>query len=246
MLAYAGLNLRALGRNRRYLFFIVLMPLLFYVAFTQIFKNSGTKAEEANYYLEYMVSMCAFGAMGGVLNATGPAIANERKTGWLQQLRLTPMPDRSVFGGKVISAMMTALPALILVTVVARLVNNVDLSAAHWVELIVFMWLATIPFASLGVLIGYLVEGESARMLTLILYFLLSIFGGLWVPINQMGTGLRHFAKALPSYRVAELGTNVAESRPFDSGGVLVLAVYAVAFAILATLRIRRAGGVTG
>ena len=38
-----------------------------------------------------MVAMATFGAMGGVLMASGPRLAIDRQIGWLRQLRLTPL-----------------------------------------------------------------------------------------------------------------------------------------------------------
>ena len=49
----------------------------------------------------------------------------------------------------------------------------VALSAAEW---------GIIPFAVLGVLLGYATDPQSAQGATMIIYFGLSILGGMWFP----------------------------------------------------------------
>lgn len=241
MLSYTKLQLLALMRNKRYLFFTVAFPLIFFVAISSTISGGDAKT----YAIGYMVSMSVYGAISGVLSSTGPAIANERKTGWLRQMRLFPISDGAIFGAKVITALTTALPSLILVALAGRIVKGIELGAGQWTEMILLLWVGTIPFAALGVLIGYAFEGETARMVSILLATLLAFLGGLWFPIDAMKGGFRNVATAMPSYRVYELGHNVILKHPVNLAGVGVLAIYAVVFAGLAVLRIRRAGGVT-
>ena len=239
MLGYLRLQLLATARNKRYLIFTVGFPLILYVAITA----SITGPDSQKYAVAYLVSMSVFGVMGGVLMTTGPAIANERKSGWLRQLRLLPISERGVFVGKVATAMATALPSLIAVALAARFFKNVHLGAGTWVELIAAVWLGCLPFAAIGVLIGYVFDGESARMISALLHSLLAFLGGLYFPVDT--GGLHRVAQLLPSYRVYELGNDVIHSQTLSGVGIAILAGYAVVFGGLATLRIRRAGGLT-
>lgn len=241
MFNYVQLQLRALFRNKRYLIFTVGFPLIFFIAITASLSGADAKS----YAIGYMVSMAVYGSTSGILGSTGPAIANERKTGWLRQLRLFPISDGAIFGGKLMTAMATSLPSLVLVALAGRIFKGIDLSAPQWIEMVLFMWIATIPFAALGVLIGYVFEGETARMISILLGVLLAFLGGLWFPLDAMKGGFRHIATAMPTYRIYELGHNVVTKHSFNINGVLILAIYAVVFSALAVLRIRRAGGVT-
>lgn len=239
---YLTLQLRALMRNKRCLFFTVAFPLVFFLAVTTTISGS----DEKTYAIGYMVSMAAYGAMAGVLNSTGPAIANERKSGWLRQLRLFPVSDGAIFGGKLLAAMATALPSLILLALAGRVVDGIELGAGTWVELVGLMWLGCLPFAGLGVLLGYVFEGETGRMVTILLGTLLAFLGGLWFPIEAMKGGFRNVATAMPSYRIYELGHNAVIHHAVNLTGVGIIAIYTAAFGLLAVLRIRQAGGLTG
>ena len=239
MMGYLRLQLLATARNKRYLISAVAFPLILYIAITA----SITGPDSHKYAVAYLVSMSVFGVMGGVLTTTGPAIANERKSGWLRQLRLLPISERGVFVGKVATAMTMALPSLIAIALAARFVKDVQLGAGTWVELIVAVWLGCLPFAAIGVLIGYLFDGESARMISIMLHSLLAFLGGLYFPVDT--GGLHKVAQLLPSYRVYELGNEVIHSQTLSAAGIGILAGYAVVFAGLAMLRIRRAGGLS-
>jgi ABC-2 type transport system permease protein len=239
MLGYIKLQLLATMRNGRYLVFTVGFPVILYIAITA----SITGSDSHKYAVAYLASMSVFGVTGGILMTTGPAIANERKSGWLRQLRLLPISERGVFVGKIATAMATALPALIAVALAARFAKNVHMGFGHWIELVATIWLGALPFAAIGVLIGYLLDGESARMASALLHSLLAFLGGLYFPISS--GGLRHVSQLLPTYRVYELGSNVIHHQSLSMAAIGILAAYAVVFSGLATLRIRRAGGVT-
>ncbi|HEX3814818.1 MAG TPA: ABC transporter permease [Mycobacteriales bacterium] len=240
MTGYLKLQLLATLRNKRYLIFTVGLPLILYIAITA----SISGPDSHKYAVAYLCSMSVFGVMGGILMTTGPAIANERKAGWLRQLRLLPISERAVFGGKIATAMATALPSLVAVALAARFLKDVHLGAGHWVELVAAIWLGSLPFAAIGVLIGYVLDGESARMASALLHSLLAFLGGLYFPVNT--GGLRTVAHLLPSFRVYELGNNVIHDASVNLAGIGILAGYAVVFAGLATLRIRRSGGLSG
>ena len=56
----------------------------------------------------YMVAMATFGAFSGALNGNAIRISQERKDGWIRQLRLTPLPANAYVVAKILTSM--ALP----------------------------------------------------------------------------------------------------------------------------------------
>ena len=127
-------QLRRIARNRQYLFFTVLLPALFTIFFTKIF---GGQAVDAAQYQDaagaYMVSMMAYGAMGAALGAT-IRISFDRASGWLRQLRVTPVPQTQVFAVDVAVGTLLALPSLVVVALVGRFVNGVAARSRHLVR----------------------------------------------------------------------------------------------------------------
>ena len=109
-----------------------------------------------------MVNMGVFGATGAVLGI-GARIADERDRGWNRQLRLTPLPPLGYVVGKVLTGMLVALPALLLVCLAGCLTGEVHLSALQWAQVVGLGWLAILPMAVVGVGLGYFSSGDNAQ-----------------------------------------------------------------------------------
>ncbi|MBW4043274.1 MAG: ABC transporter permease, partial [Acidobacteria bacterium] len=146
----------------------------------------------------------------------------------------------SVLVAKLVSAVLVALPAIVLVCSVAHFVKNVQLTAGQWGVLTAEMSLGSLAFASVGLAIGYLAAAEVAFALTYGVYIGLSAVGGLFVPPAVLPAGIQDWAHLLPSYRLAELGWRVASGQPIDGSGLLVLICWAVIAAGVAWSAIRR------
>jgi len=93
-----------LRRNRRYLLFTVGLPVVLYLIFA---KQGSSKAYGVNFSAYYMVAMATFGAFAGALNGNSIRISEERKVGWIRQLRLTPLPASAYVIAKILTAMAT-------------------------------------------------------------------------------------------------------------------------------------------
>jgi ABC-2 type transport system permease protein len=240
VLAYLKLEIARTLRNRRYLFFVVGFPIVFYLLFTHIFDKGVAQSDKVDFYRDYMIAMSAYGAVGASMMATGPRIALERTIGWSRQLRLTPLSPVSALIAKVLSAMVSASVAPIVVTVAGRLINHVALPPGHWLLILALMIIGTVPFAALGTAIGYLVDGETAQLATMISYLALAILGGFWFPVDNFGGTLRAVARALPSYRYADLGWSAVQGHFPPAIDFAILAAWTLAFVALGLYAFRR------
>src|SRR5579862_1080662 len=106
-----------LRRNRRYLLFTVGLPVILYLI---VGKQATSKAYGVEFAAYYMVAMATFGAFSGALNGNAIRISEERKVGWIRQLRLTPLPASGYVIAKILTAMATTIVSIIIVMVVAR------------------------------------------------------------------------------------------------------------------------------
>ena len=115
-LAYLRLEVRRSLRNRRYLVFTVVFPVMLYVLYTAVLPAHGASGPIAGlpWTVYFLVSMAAYGAMGAAMSQANP-IATERRQGWARQLRVTPLPSLAYVAAKVASAVLLTVPALALV-----------------------------------------------------------------------------------------------------------------------------------
>jgi ABC-2 type transport system permease protein len=240
MSAYLRLELLRTLRDRRYLIMTVAMPVALYLLFSTVFGNQPP-SDGLTVDVGIMVSMGTFGAMGAVLSASGPRIAQERGNGWLRQLGTMPLAPGKLLAAKVLAAMTLGLPALTLVALTAVAVHGVTLASWRWAAMAGLLWLGTAPFAALGVLIGRLTDGDSAYGLTSGLWFALAAPSGMWMPVSIFPKTLRTVAQVLPSNRFAELGWRVAAGHgPAMTDGLILLA-WTAGLALLAVVGYRRA-----
>ncbi|MFD8374110.1 ABC transporter permease [Streptomyces sp. NPDC059688] len=232
MNALIKLELARALRNKKFLFFSVLYPSFLFLIFASSAGSEdridGTGLTVATYL---MVSMASFGALTAVLMGNSERIAKERENGWVRQLRLTPLPGRGYVLAKIASAAVVSLPSVVVVFLAAAAIKHVHLDAWQWLALTGVIWAGSLVFAALGVAIGYLASGDAVRPITMIIYFGLSVLGGLWMPSTTFPQILQDIAKWLPTHAYAALGRSIEQSQAPSATDVAILAVYFVLFA---------------
>jgi len=240
MASYLSLELRRSLRDRRYLLLVVGWPVAAYLLFSTVFGSAADGSQGLSASVEIMVAMAAFGAMGGVLMASGPRLAIDRQVGWLRQLRLTPLSPARILGVRVVSAMSLSLPAICLTFLTAALVKDVTLPLWEWPVLALLIAAGCLPFAAMGIVVGSIADGDGAQGLTMVLYLVLAALGGLWMPVQILPAPMQTIAKTLPSYHLAQLGWHIARGVAPALGDGLVLLAWFAGAALLAVAVSRR------
>jgi ABC-2 type transport system permease protein len=236
--AFLRFEVLRLLRNPRYVAITLGFPVVFYGLFLHSLEPAVHLAGTTwNTY--FMVSMASFGAVVAALNAGGTRLAAERASGWTRQLSVTPLPAWSYVTTKIAASMVIALPVICVVEMTGLLVGGVSLGLGTWVVLTAVLWAGTLPFVVLGVLVGFVASSETAYPLVTALMFLLSFFGGLFTPVADMPTVLRHVAAFLPSYHGASLGWAVVAGHGPGLRDASILLVYALVLGLAVIWRHR-------
>jgi ABC-2 type transport system permease protein len=239
--AYLLIEIRRQLRNRRFAIFTIAFPVILYVLYTAVLDiDTNGPVGGITWPVYFLVSMASYGAIGAAMSQANP-IAVERASGWTQQLRVTPLPGSAYVTSKLVSAVLLTLPALVLVSIAGITVNHVDLAPSVWIELVVGLALGAVPFAALGILLGYVFDTDSAQGAMVLTFFGLAILGGLFAPVEAFPDTVATIARVLPSYHFAAIGRAIAVGRLPDVVDVVVLAGYAVVLGGLAAWRYRRA-----
>ncbi len=204
-LAYLRFEILRASRNRRYMMLTMVIPAVLYLVLGR------QTASRFNYgglpFADYFaVSMVSFSAIGAALNAGGARLAMERGTGWTRQIRITALSTSGFVGAKVLTAVAVALPGTLLVGGAGVLSGNIHLSAATWVQLYATVWFAILPFAALGMCIGYAFDVDTAQIATAVSMVALSVVGGLFAPTSAFPQAFQVLGKALPTYEMANAG----------------------------------------
>jgi ABC-2 type transport system permease protein len=236
VMALTRLEIRRALRNRRVLFFTIMYPTVLFLLIGNSAKGDFQGVPIKTYFL---VSMASFGALGAALTTNAQKIAQERKEGWTRQLRLTALPGNGYVIGKIGSATVVTIPA-VLVVFLAGALEGVKLPAAHWAGAFLVIWLGSLTFTALGIAIGYGVPSDSVQLVVMIFYIASSFLGGLWFPVQG---GLAQVGRAFPTYQVRQLATDVVTGAHVPVSGVAILLAWIVGAGVLAATMYRR--GVT-
>jgi ABC-2 type transport system permease protein len=233
---YLALEIRRVLRSPRFLIFTVAFPVLLFLLYVGIFAKDDKTATAA-----LMVNMTAFGAMASAL-FTGTRVAIERAAGWQRQLRLTPLSGGGYLVAKAATGMTLALAPAILVPAVGRFVEGVSLDASGWLRVTIGVWLAALPFALIGLLIGQIGTADSTQPITQLVMLPMALIGGIFIPVEVMPHWLLNIAHVLPSYWLAQVGRGGVTSEASTSLGqdALILAIFTVAFSIAVIRRYRK------
>ena len=220
--------LRAL-RNRRIMFFTILYPVMLFVLVAPSAKGTipGTHLSMKAYYL---VAYASFGVIAASLNNNAMRIAQERKEGWIRQLRLTALPSYGYVSSKIVAALLVVIPAIVITFAVGS-GNGVHFDAGIWVSSFLVLWLGSLAFTAMGIAIGYGVPQDAVQPVTLIIYVAGSFLGGQFFAVSG---ALETIGKALPTFWVREIATEVISKNPVSWNGVAILAGWVVGCAALA------------
>jgi ABC-2 type transport system permease protein len=240
VIALTRLEILRAVRNRRVLFFTVLYPtVLFLLSASSTKSTAMVPGTDVSYRTYFLIAYASFGALGAALTTNAQKIATERKEGWVRQLRLTALPGNGYVISKIGSATIVTVPAIVVVFIVGGAMG-VHLSAAHWLAAFLVLWLGSLAFTALGIAIGYGVPQDSVQMVNILVYVGGSFLGGQFFPLSG---ALQNIGKALPTYWVRELATDVIGGQHVPTGGVIILVGWVVGAGILAATMYRR--GVT-
>ena len=218
-------------RNRRVLFMTVLYPALLYMLVSGSAKGNldGTDIPVKTYYL---IAYTSFGVIGASLNNNAMRISQERKEGWVKQLRLTAAPSYGYVTSKVLASLLIVLPAIV-VTFAIGAASGAKLDASQWISAFLALWLGSLAFTALGVAIGYGVPQDSAQIVTMIVFLAGSLLGGQFFQVTGV---LQNIGKAFPTYWMREISMDAALNAPIAAKGVLILAAWTIGCAALAAV----------
>ncbi len=236
MITYVRIELLRLIRNRRVTIFSMLLPAMLLLVIGGANEHQQFGGVSAAAYV--MMSMAVYGAMTAAIGSGG-SIAVERGLGWNRQLRLTPLcPGRYVLTKFLLSLVM-ALPPVAVTFAVGALALDIRLPASVWAASLVAAWLSAIPFATLGIVVGYLAKPDSVQQVSGLLFMALAIFGGLWIPVEVMPHVVRFIAEYTPAYWAGRVARAPLTDGSVSLHAVVVLAAWTAVLALVARRRFR-------
>jgi len=183
-----------------------------------------------------LVSYVAFAILGVAFFQFGVGVAAERASPWHSYLRTLSAPTLTRFSGRVFSGLFFGLASGAVVAVLAVVTTDVHLSAIHWGEITGVLVLGAIPFALLGIAIGYWMTPKGALPAANLLYFAFAYLGGL-LGASVTGTGLTGtIQRYIPTHAWLSLLATAAGEHRFSVSDLAALVAFTVFCGLLASV----------
>ena len=195
------LEIRRRLRNRRSVFFSVLLPVAFFLMFTTT-DYSSTPYGNGNVVANMMIGMALYGALMTTTGA-GAAVSTERASGWSRQLRLTPLKPIAYITAKAIVGMLISALAIGAVYACGPL-RHAQMPAKVWISSALIIWLGSLVFVAFGLFVGYLLPSDNAMQVVGPLMALLAFLGGMFIPLTP-GSTMDRIGSFTPMYGLHNL-----------------------------------------
>jgi len=93
--------------------------------------------------------------------------------------------------------------------------------------------LGSFPFLAIGTLIGLMKKVETAAGISNVIYMVLAVAGGLWMPLEVMPKLMQNIAEWLPSYHFGNGAWEIVRGGLPHWKNIVILIAYLVLFMLL-------------
>lgn len=209
-------------------------PLAFYLFFgvTMGGRGIGTSATLGVYLI---ATYGAFGVINAAFASFGVSLALERGHGVLQLKHATPMPLSAYMLAKLASATLFSTMVTMLLFVVGTAFGGARIDAQNLAALFGTLVAGTVPFALLGLTVGYIVSAEAAIAVINVVSLPMGFLSGLWIPIQFLPNTVKQIATFLPAFHLGQLALGAIEMPTQGAPGGHITALIGFTLLFLAT-----------
>ena len=208
--------MRLAMRNRAFLFFSLIMPLVFLFGYEGMFRRWGTQA--VPYLLSMVLALTVMGSFWGL----SVQLVTFREQGILRRFRVTPVGASAMLASSLVSNYLLTLPTIIIEFYVSRSIFHMA-GLGNILSVFVLVSLGTVTFASLGLIVASVTNTmHETQIINQIIWFAFLGISGATVPFPFLPKTVQKIAVFLPAtYLVSGLQRALV-----DQTGLLDLGAY--------------------
>jgi ABC-2 type transport system permease protein len=191
---------KAFWRNPAAVFFTVMFPVILLLIFATVFGDQTVDVEggieTTTYYVPAIITLSVISA---TMQTLAMSLVIAREDGRLKRGRGTPMPSWVFIAGRIGNSIVVALIMLALIAAIGRVFYDVPIPWDSLPAIVLSLVVGAAAFCCLGVALTAAIPSQDAaapivNALLLPLYFL----SGVFIPDDQLPSGVIHFADAFP------------------------------------------------
>jgi ABC-2 type transport system permease protein len=190
-----------------------------------------------------LASFAGFAVLGVSFFQFGVGIAAERESPWERFVRTLPVRLRVRFAARVLSASLFGLASAGLVVAIALLTTQAALPSTRWLGLASALAAGAIPFALLGIALGYWASPRSALPTANVLYLVLAFLGALWTTPAHLPRSAGAVSPFVPTRQFGNVLWGATRGHLWRPRDWVLLGAWAAVFGALAVWGYRRDEG---
>jgi ABC-2 type transport system permease protein len=186
-------RMRLALRNRAFIFFSLVFPMIFLFLFLGFFARGNTAA--VPYMLASVLALTVMGSFWGL----SVQLVTFREQGILRRFRLAPVGPGSMLVSSILSNYFMTMPTVVLEFVIARWIFHMQ----GWGNLLgvwILVSLGIVTFASLGLIVASVTNTmQETQVINQILWWAFLFFSGATLPLPLLPAWLQSFSLFLPA-----------------------------------------------
>lgn len=190
-----------------------------------------------------VASFAGFAFLAVAFFQFGVGIAAERETPWERFLRTLPVRTSVRFAARMLSGTVFGLASASVVVVLGVATTDAHLRPVRWGALVLALVVGAVPFALLGIALGYWASPRGALPVANILYLVLAFAGGLWTTPANLPSSVASVSPLIPTRQFGNVLWGATEGRLWRPRDWLLLLGWSAVFAALAAWGYRRDEG---
>ncbi len=214
-----------------------LVPTVIFPAMLFSFFGLNPAREHSAAAAAILASWSVYAVLGVAFYQFGVGFAQEREMHWTTYLRTLPAGAAPRLVAQLAVAVIFAVAAVGVLWLLVFAATPVNLSGDQLVRLLLALAFGAIPFAALGMAIGFSVSAKAAVPIANLLYLPMAFAGGLWLPPDNLPTVIQDVSPYVPTRMFGEIVWSITGNRPLPVADVAGLAAYGAAFLAFAAWR---------
>ncbi|MGE5282629.1 MAG: ABC transporter permease [Chloroflexota bacterium] len=225
-------------RNPAAVFFTVMFPVIVFLILAVVFDGKTVDVrggvEATSYYVPAIMSLSIISATMQTLAMT---LVIAREDGRLKRGRGTPMPPWVFIAGRIGNSVVIALMMMVLLAAIGGLLYGVAVPWGHLPAILLTLLVGAASFCCLGIaLTAAIPSQDAAAAIVNALLFPLYFLSGIFIPEDQLPSGVVAFADAFPvrHFFDAFFDAYVPVGSAVSWDNLVVVAIWGVAGLLLA------------
>ena len=193
ILTLAAIRIRITIRNKAFLFFSLIMPMVFFFLYGSVFAKGNVQA--VTFLMGPVLSLTVMGTFWGL----SMQLVTWREQGILRRFRLAPISPATMIASSVMANYALILPTVILQLILARYVYHVT-AFGNRTALFVLVILGITSFGALGLIVASVTNTmQETQIINQLLWFSFLFLSGATVPLSVLPVVVQRIGLFLPA-----------------------------------------------